>query len=285
MDSALHLILLHLSVGMINGNDFRVTQPRSLEGFVGSSVDIPCSFTYPESFNPTKIDICWRRHGFHGRFIFNVSKPYTHPDYRGRIEFLGFPYRDRTGTIRINHLEQSDQNRYFCRVETTGDYSEKWQSLVGTELIVGARRPPSITTTTTPTPTTGSSARDTAGKNRNGSLSKPGLWIGCIVVGLLLSSVGLAICFWCKKRKKEEQQRGKIKQDGQTGVPGLSDNPPQNRDPRQTGSPDLPQAAGEGNGSEEIVYATLKVNGGPTAKYKAEPADNSVLLRGREVSS
>ncbi|XP_072349275.1 paired immunoglobulin-like type 2 receptor beta [Scyliorhinus torazame] len=145
MDSALRLILLCLSIGMINGNDFRVTQPRSLEGFVGSSVDIPCSFTYPESFNPTKIDICWRRHGFHGRFIFNVSKPYTHPDYRGRIEFLGFPYRDRTGTIRINHLKQSDQNRYFCRVESTGDYSEKWQSLVGTELIVGARRPLSTT--------------------------------------------------------------------------------------------------------------------------------------------
>ncbi|GCB79675.1 hypothetical protein scyTo_0018787 [Scyliorhinus torazame] len=55
--------------------------------------------------------------------------------------------------------------------------------------------------------------------------------------------------------------------------------PPQGKSSKtaKRGSPDLPQAAGEGNGSEEIVYATLKVNGGPTAKYKAEPADNSVL--------
>ncbi|XP_072349274.1 paired immunoglobulin-like type 2 receptor alpha [Scyliorhinus torazame] len=176
-------IKLTVTPGMINGNDFRVTQPRSLEGFVGSSVDIPCSFTYPESFNPTKIDICWRRHGFHGRFIFNVSKPYTHPDYRGRIEFLGFPYRDRTGTIRINHLKQSDQNRYFCCVETTGDYSEKWQSLVGTELIVGARRPPS-TTAQLISSVTAASSRDGAAR---GETLEPG------EILIIRSSFALAI--------------------------------------------------------------------------------------------
>ncbi|XP_078390028.1 paired immunoglobulin-like type 2 receptor alpha [Cetorhinus maximus] len=144
MDSALCLILLYLSVVMINGADFTVTQPESLEGVVGYSIDIPCSFTYPETYKPREINIGWRRNQFHGEYIFSVSRRYTHPQYRDRIDFLGDPYQKNTGTIRINHLNQSDQNRYFCRVETTGVSNEIWQNIPGTLLIVRElRRVPS----------------------------------------------------------------------------------------------------------------------------------------------
>ncbi|XP_078389823.1 paired immunoglobulin-like type 2 receptor alpha isoform X1 [Cetorhinus maximus] len=141
MDSALCLILLYLSVVMINGADFTVTQPESLEGVVGNSIDIPCSFTYPETYKPREINICWRRNQFHGENIFNVSGRYIHPQYRDRIDFLGNPYQKNTGIIRINHLKQSDQDRYFCRVETTGVNNEKWQNIPGTLLIVRGQGP------------------------------------------------------------------------------------------------------------------------------------------------
>ncbi|XP_059498563.1 paired immunoglobulin-like type 2 receptor alpha isoform X2 [Stegostoma tigrinum] len=136
MGSNLHLILLSLCVAMIKGKGFTVNQPDRLEAVEGGSIEIPCTFTYPDSYRPPRINIFWRRSEFHGEFIFNLSRGYTHPIYRGRIDFLGSPDTGRTGTIRIKKLGLRDTNRYFCRVAITGNKSEAWQSIPGTRLTV-----------------------------------------------------------------------------------------------------------------------------------------------------
>ncbi|XP_041034897.1 paired immunoglobulin-like type 2 receptor beta isoform X2 [Carcharodon carcharias] len=233
MDSALCLILLYLSVVMISGNGFTVSQPERLEGLIGKSINIPCSFTYPETHKPRKINICWRRNEFHGEFIFNLSRRYTHPHYFGQIDFLGSPYQENTGTIRINHLKQHDQNRYFCRVEITGNYNEQWQSITGTFLTV--RDLTLVRTSTAKMIET--TVRDThgqqVGKGKKAS-SRDLVLIGCSVGVLLLIALGLvaAICIWRKKRK---QQRGNIGQVDKEDILALNDNPAKKRDQRQTG--------------------------------------------------
>ncbi|XP_060710695.1 paired immunoglobulin-like type 2 receptor beta [Hemiscyllium ocellatum] len=145
MGSALHLLLLSLCVGMIHGDGFTVKQPGRLEGVEGGWIDIPCTFTYPDTHTPTGYDIAWRRNEFHGEFIFNMSLGYTHPEYRGRIQFLGDPAKERTGTIRIKQLRTRDTNRYFCRVAITGNRYALWQSVPGTYLTVRAWRPETTT--------------------------------------------------------------------------------------------------------------------------------------------
>ncbi|XP_041034940.1 paired immunoglobulin-like type 2 receptor alpha [Carcharodon carcharias] len=168
MDSAVCLILLYLSVVMINGDGFTVSQPERLEGLIGKSIDIPCSFTYPETHKPRKINICWRRNNYHGEFIFNLSRRYTHPHYFGRIDFLGSPYQENTGTIRINHLKQRDQNRYFCRVEITGNYNEQWQSITGTFLTVRGQGPTPSPAQLTPSVTAATSVRTVEDEDKLG---------------------------------------------------------------------------------------------------------------------
>ncbi|XP_041034946.1 paired immunoglobulin-like type 2 receptor alpha [Carcharodon carcharias] len=141
---------------MISGDGFTVSQPERLEGLIAKSIDIPCSFTYPETHKPRKINIYWRRYKFDGEFIFSVSENYTHYHYHGRIDFLGNTFRN-DGTIRINHLKLSDHNRYYCRVETTGYNSEIWQSINGTLLIVRGQGPTPSTAPLTPSVTASTS--------------------------------------------------------------------------------------------------------------------------------
>ncbi|XP_078390027.1 paired immunoglobulin-like type 2 receptor alpha isoform X2 [Cetorhinus maximus] len=188
MDSAIRLILLCLSVVMINGANFTVTQPGSLEGVVGYSIDIPCSFTYPETYKPREINICWRRYHRFGEFIFNVSRSYTHPHYRGRIDFLGDPYQKNTGTIRINHLKQSDQNRYFCLVEGKGDHTSAWQSDTGTFLIVRGQGP-------TPSPAQLTTSVTAATSERTGE-DEDTLGQGVILIIRSFLALGMLAIVW-----------------------------------------------------------------------------------------
>uniref|UniRef100_A0A4W3I611 Ig-like domain-containing protein n=1 Tax=Callorhinchus milii TaxID=7868 RepID=A0A4W3I611_CALMI len=113
-----------------------IQRPESVSGMLGHSVTIPCQFSYPTEYRATKIRIYWRKYQFHGPFIFNVSEGYIHPNYSGRINFLGKPEGEKTGTIRINSLKQNDSSYYFCRVKTGGSKPQMWQSIPGTQLRV-----------------------------------------------------------------------------------------------------------------------------------------------------
>ncbi|XP_072447378.1 paired immunoglobulin-like type 2 receptor beta [Chiloscyllium punctatum] len=211
MGSALHLLLLSLCVGMIHGDDFTVSQPDRLEGVEGGSIEILCTFTYPDTLKPRGYDIAWRRNEFHGELIFNMPQRCTHPQYRGRIQFLGDPAKERTGTIRIKQLRTSDTNRYFCRVAITGNRHVVWQSIPGTYLTVRARRSNSSTSTVKATtvspwqPMSSTTMVTTTGKHQK----LP--WIVaivCVVIMLIAIMVIAATIYICKKKR---QQRGNIR--------------------------------------------------------------------------
>ncbi|XP_043539440.1 paired immunoglobulin-like type 2 receptor beta [Chiloscyllium plagiosum] len=247
MGSALHLLLLSLCVGMIHGDGFTVSQPDRLEGVEGGSIEIPCTFTYPDTHKPTGYDIAWRRNEFHGEFILNKSRGYTHPEYQGRIEFLGDPAKERTGTIRIKQLKTRDTNRYFCRLTTTGNRYAVWQSVSGTYLTVRAQQPiPSKSTVKTTTVSTWQPTSSTTMVKTTGKLQKLP-WIvaiACVVI-VLIAIMVIAATIYCKKKR---QQRGNIRKGSKDIGRGLNGSPVKDvgQSQEDPGAPCQPETAATG---------------------------------------
>ncbi|XP_059498562.1 paired immunoglobulin-like type 2 receptor beta-2 isoform X1 [Stegostoma tigrinum] len=276
MGSNLHLILLSLCVAMIKGKGFTVNQPDRLEAVEGGSIEIPCTFTYPDSYRPPRINIFWRRSEFHGEFIFNLSRGYTHPIYRGRIDFLGSPDTGRTGTIRIKKLGLRDTNRYFCRVAITGNKSEAWQSIPGTRLTVRARQP----TTSNPTVKTSTISTTTLTTNRRKLAWILGIAVATVIV--LLISVAIAVTFYV--RKKKDQQRGNFRKGSVHNGLALDSSPAKDEGLSQEGPGTQYRADTESTGEfvhpEGIVYASLQAGRGgqgPTTRSKAPRGEGDIL--------
>ncbi|XP_026517518.1 paired immunoglobulin-like type 2 receptor beta, partial [Terrapene carolina triunguis] len=111
-------------------------------------ITLPCAFTYPREIEPLRdVRVYWRRGGFHGEFIYNYPEGFTHPDYGGRIVLVGDPQGNRTASIRIDRLRESDASEYIChvRVQKNDGTWEQWCRHVGTHLTQEA---PSLTDST-----------------------------------------------------------------------------------------------------------------------------------------
>ncbi|XP_072906125.1 protein turtle homolog B-like [Hemitrygon akajei] len=122
-----------------SGSKFQVEQPKDVEGEEGGSTSLPCSFTYPDTSRPRDINISWKVGNYNGAYIFTSLLNHTNREYRGWIEFLGSPLRDKTGSIPLHWLNQVDSNIYFCSVTMIGEEYKMWQSTSGTVLKVKAR--------------------------------------------------------------------------------------------------------------------------------------------------
>uniref|UniRef100_A0A8C3F5M6 Immunoglobulin V-set domain-containing protein n=1 Tax=Chrysemys picta bellii TaxID=8478 RepID=A0A8C3F5M6_CHRPI len=129
---------------------YQITQPVSLSAPARGSVTLPCAFTYPREIEPLRdVQIYWRWGGFHGKFIYNHTEGFTHPDYGGRIILVGDPRGSRTASIRIDWLWESDASEYVChvRVQKQDNEWEQWRSVPGINLTVTALWPCSVQTT------------------------------------------------------------------------------------------------------------------------------------------
>uniref|UniRef100_A0A674J9G4 Ig-like domain-containing protein n=1 Tax=Terrapene triunguis TaxID=2587831 RepID=A0A674J9G4_9SAUR len=107
-------------------------------------ITLPCAFTYPREIEPLRdVRVYWRRGGFHGEFIYNYPEGFTHPDYGGRIVLVGDPQGNRTASIRIDRLRESDASEYIChvRVQKNDGTWEQWCRHVGTHLTVTGDEP------------------------------------------------------------------------------------------------------------------------------------------------
>uniref|UniRef100_A0A674IW69 Ig-like domain-containing protein n=1 Tax=Terrapene triunguis TaxID=2587831 RepID=A0A674IW69_9SAUR len=117
---------------------YQINQTESLSAPAGGSVTLPCAFTYPREIEPLgDVRIYWRL-GFHGKFIYNHTEGFTHPDYGGRIVLVGDPRGSRTASIRIDQLRESDASEYVCHVmvqKNDGTW-EQWRRHPGTNLTV-----------------------------------------------------------------------------------------------------------------------------------------------------
>ncbi|XP_062903660.1 uncharacterized protein LOC134346255 isoform X2 [Mobula hypostoma] len=183
-----------LSVRARTGSrEFRVKQPGYQEAAENGSAILPCSFTYPDTYTPRDIHITWRVSGFHGAEIFDSSRNNAFGEYRGRIEFLGSPLRDKTGSIRLHRLKGNDSNFYVCRVTILEDHRKPtgWQSISGTFLSVRA------------------GSADPRGS--------PTLLYTLLGVCGLALCVGLVFGIWIIKRKRS----GNIKKENHNPVPAV----------------------------------------------------------------
>ncbi|XP_067417997.1 paired immunoglobulin-like type 2 receptor beta [Emydura macquarii macquarii] len=133
------LLLLPLAGVAAQDPRYQVFQPVSVSAPAGSSVTLPCNFTYPKDIEPVRdLRVYWRRGGFHGEFIYNHTENFTHPDYWGRIALVGDPQRSRTASICIDWLRMSDANFYLCfiRLQKKNSQWEQWRNVHGTNLTV-----------------------------------------------------------------------------------------------------------------------------------------------------
>ncbi|XP_062903657.1 paired immunoglobulin-like type 2 receptor beta isoform X2 [Mobula hypostoma] len=121
MDVSLCLVLLQLTVAWSSGSGFRVEQPKYIEAVVNEPVTLTCTFTHPEISSLRDIDIRWRVRNYYTADIFRYLDNYTLKDFRGRIKFLGSPFRDKTGSIRLLRVREEDSNMYFCSVVILGE--------------------------------------------------------------------------------------------------------------------------------------------------------------------
>uniref|UniRef100_A0A8C4MKD4 Immunoglobulin domain-containing protein n=1 Tax=Equus asinus asinus TaxID=83772 RepID=A0A8C4MKD4_EQUAS len=118
--------------------DYGVNQPEHLSAPKGGSIHIPFSFYYSwESAKVHSMSISWRRKHFHGEFIYSMTPPFIHKDYKNRL-FLDWTEGSKTGSLRISNLRREDESTYFCRVQwnTLKDGKLIGQSVQGTKLTI-----------------------------------------------------------------------------------------------------------------------------------------------------
>eukprot|EP00062_Callorhinchus_milii_P025264 gi/632986060/ref/XP_007910027.1/ PREDICTED: paired immunoglobulin-like type 2 receptor beta [Callorhinchus milii] len=260
------LFLLQLLVVATSNSNFKLNQPESVSGMLGHSVTIPCQFSYPTEYRATKIRIYWRKYQFHGPFIFNVSEGYIHPNYSGRINFLGKPEGEKTGTIRINSLKQNDSSYYFCRVKTGGSKPQMWQSIPGTQLRVESHSTTGKTTEQpkcTHTHTSPQASRIPGSETNKDPGNETWIAVGCAVAVLLVIAI-IVVVVW--KRRKNANLHNKSE--------------PNNKPADNVQTPHYTTITGstghdEEENTEGIVYAKLQI--GQSNVTKVPLADQNTL--------
>ncbi|KAJ6663039.1 hypothetical protein lerEdw1_010860 [Lerista edwardsae] len=114
--------------------------PSEVTGEIGKTAALPCTFTHPHKMYDRTLTAIWRvKEPYNGTVIF---KCVTHGSSdlcrttigsSHRYKLLGNP-RQNNLSLQINNLVWSDSNRYFCRVEFSGDLHDKYESRMGLRL-------------------------------------------------------------------------------------------------------------------------------------------------------
>ncbi|XP_068130100.1 basement membrane-specific heparan sulfate proteoglycan core protein-like isoform X4 [Hyperolius riggenbachi] len=109
----------------------------------GTSVNIPCHFSYPENKNPAVVKMTWKQgrnsqcdHGFIYNYT-DTGTSWTHKDYEGRIRGVGIPKEERKQQIVIQGIRKSDGPVFCCRTEIylDGKFKVQWQTRQGTYIL------------------------------------------------------------------------------------------------------------------------------------------------------
>ncbi|ETE56890.1 Sialic acid-binding Ig-like lectin 15, partial [Ophiophagus hannah] len=120
--------------------------PSEVVGEVGKSVALPCTFTHPHKMYDKALTAIWRvREPFNGSVVFKCVTQSSSDlcrvtvGLKNRYKLLGNP-RQNNLSLQIENLNWNDTNRYFCRVEFSGDVHDKYESRLGIHLrLVGEK--------------------------------------------------------------------------------------------------------------------------------------------------
>ncbi|XP_040202741.1 uncharacterized protein LOC120933549 [Rana temporaria] len=130
-----------------------VDQPARTESIEGTSVTIPCQFSFPETKNSIESATFIVRASDENfcrgddKIIYNSSIVFLSPKYQGRLN-VTFDLRHRNASITINNVMQEDATQYCCRIELSflDGKKRQWQTPDGTRLTVKDRNEPGLET-------------------------------------------------------------------------------------------------------------------------------------------
>ncbi|KAK9394522.1 myelin-associated glycoprotein-like [Crotalus adamanteus] len=90
------------------------TLPSTIQALKGSCVVIPCSFTFPDSWDSWKSSVVWYQYHFWSYpEVYNSRLPNNVlPDYQGRTEIVGNLQMGNC-TLSINPVEMKDAMKYY----------------------------------------------------------------------------------------------------------------------------------------------------------------------------
>uniref|UniRef100_G1MRL5 Sialic acid binding Ig like lectin 15 n=1 Tax=Meleagris gallopavo TaxID=9103 RepID=G1MRL5_MELGA len=114
--------------------------PSDVTGELGKMVILPCTFTHPYKTFDRTLTAIWRiKEPYNGTVVFKCTSQSaselckTAVSYKNKYKLFGNP-RHKDLSIRIDNLTWSDSERYFCRVEFSGDIHDKYESRNGIKL-------------------------------------------------------------------------------------------------------------------------------------------------------
>uniref|UniRef100_A0A8B9BDJ6 Sialic acid binding Ig like lectin 15 n=1 Tax=Anser brachyrhynchus TaxID=132585 RepID=A0A8B9BDJ6_9AVES len=145
---SLHLFLL----AGVQSNGWSIHVPSDVTGELGKMVVLPCTFTHPYKTFDRTLTAIWRiKEPYNGTVVFKCTSQSaselckTAVSYKNKYKLFGNP-RHKDLSIRIDNLTWSDSERYFCRVELSGDIHDKYESRNGIKLhLIAAPRIINIT--------------------------------------------------------------------------------------------------------------------------------------------
>ncbi|XP_040436232.1 sialic acid-binding Ig-like lectin 15 [Falco naumanni] len=146
------LCLLRISRKGVQSNGWSVHVPSDVTGELGKMVILPCTFTHPYKTFDRTVTAIWRiKEPYNGTVVFKCISQSTNElcktaiSHKNKYKLLGNP-RHKDLSIRIDNLTWSDSERYFCRVELSGDTHSKYESRNGIKLhLIAAPRIINIT--------------------------------------------------------------------------------------------------------------------------------------------
>ena len=121
-------VLCVCSVVGVCGEEWSVTyKSESTCGFVGSSVDMSCSYTYPSDLTIT--EVYWTKHNYK-----DPPRLRDDPEYSNRIS-EDCKQGNKRCNLRIDSLTKLDFGEYYCRI-TTSYVGQNWTGRPGIYLDV-----------------------------------------------------------------------------------------------------------------------------------------------------
>ncbi|XP_034780823.2 sialic acid-binding Ig-like lectin 15 isoform X1 [Acipenser ruthenus] len=154
MKRFLFLLWCFVFLQAAKANGWSMETSKSVFGYLGTKVTLPCTIKHPISNYNGSITVIWRKETFGGGpIIFQCLTTYStdtngshcvnqagDAQEIGRYMLAGNPWQNDLSLL-INNLTYNDRSKYFCRFQLTRKV-DAFEGKTGTELLI--KGPPSI---------------------------------------------------------------------------------------------------------------------------------------------
>ncbi|CAN0417288.1 unnamed protein product [Lampetra planeri] len=93
---------------------YRVCVKTFVEAEEGSSVVLPCSFSYPAHSPPSRVTVSWKSDMFRDRIVFQSADGFVRESLKGRLSLVG-DLNKNDASISIRDVNINDFKSYTCQ--------------------------------------------------------------------------------------------------------------------------------------------------------------------------